>query len=374
MEHSIEGLVHRLKLSLLKIGKEASNIAVVVVADHPELVEEKPALLATRYLERLNSEAELNQLVTLFHNSNIACRVVFGFRDFIKEATEERLFPDCCIVRAVLDKTEGGGHKDGFGPARRSTGALICRLFGYQYLHADAYAAAIARHKHHQTMLLEHAGISVPRTWSYEADRGWTTGKPEPNKKVICKSTYEAWSIGVSEKTVGPFDTAMELEIDALSKQIGQPVCVQEFIDGPEIYCLVVGDMPVACLGLAEVSSSTGPKENGSYLVFDDHHRPGGLVYSAVSSDQEVQQSLQDQARKTFNLLSMSRFGRIDFRVGTNGRPYVIDIADNPGTSEASAFTFIMTNAGFCFEELPLILLAVGLGWHLSIGEGKSLE
>jgi D-alanine-D-alanine ligase len=280
----------------------------------------------------------------------------------MEKALVNDLFPQNSVIKVVIDRTEGGGHRDGFGPARRSTGALLCQQFGFHYAHSDAYSAAITRHKHHQAMILKTAQLPVPNTWSFDVRRGWSSGKPERGLKVICKSTFEAWSVGVSENTVGPFDEVMEDTIRILAEEIGQPVCVQEFIQGQEIYSLVLdSDVPMM-VGVAEAKSSNGPKRNGSYLAFNDHHRPGGIVYNRVDGlSQECLDKISRAATKTFLLLSMSVVGRIDFRVDSLGHPYIIDIADNPGTSLSSSLVYILSEVGFTIGEIPILLLGLSL-------------
>ncbi|SDT88001.1 hypothetical protein [Stappia sp. ES.058] len=346
--------------------EQAHSTAILIIADDTAAADRMSSLKSVRFQERMISDTELNFLAGTFQRCGIACQTVFGFERFMQLALEGKAFPARASTTVVLDKTEGGGHRDGFGPARRSMGALLARLFGYHYGHADAYSAAITRHKHHQSMLMRQAKIGVPDTWSYDSKHGWITGKPKPGKKVICKSTYEAWSIGVSESTVGPFDEAMERRIADLADDIGQPVCVQEFIEGREIYALVVDNGTPMMVGLAEASSSNGPKSNGSYLVFDDHYRPGGIVYSDCDDlPEKTRSAIADNALSTFALMAMSNVGRVDFRVTSAGKAYVIDIADNPGTSEASSLAHILKKRGIAFENTPLLLIGASLSQEL---------
>ncbi|OCJ65503.1 hypothetical protein A6U97_27670 [Agrobacterium tumefaciens] len=354
--------IDRFRALIGAVRAHAADIAVTIVADDAADADDKPALKQVHFLERLDAEMELNRVTRIFLDAGIACRVIFGFRKFMELALEESLFPAAALIKVVVDRTEGGGHRDGFGPARRSTGALLCRQFGFHYAHSDAYSAAITRHKHHQAIILRSSGLPVPNTWSFDSHRGWIAGEPAAGFKIICKSTFEAWSIGVSEETVGEYDGRMRGAIRDLAEEIGQPVCVQQYIEGREIYSLVVEDEAPSVVGLAEARSSAGPKSNGSYLAFDDHHRPGGIVYDHVA-DLAAATALEIEraAIGTFLLLSMSVVGRIDFRVDGTGRPFIIDIADNPGTSRASSLVFILSAAGFSLEEIPVLLLGLSL-------------
>ena len=349
-----EELIQRVKTS-------ASQISVVIVSDTAKDLEKRPALKATGFLERMISDARLSEIVSEYHRHSIAARIVLGFEEFIREAAAGTLFPSQSPIKAVLDMTEGGSHKDGFGYARRSTGALVCKLFGFTYLHANAYAAAIARHKHHQTMLMESAGIPVPKCWSFTPDRGWLTETPEDGQKVLCKSTYEGWSIGVSDNTVGPYNRKMLKAIKELAAEIGQPVCVQEFIEGPELYCLLLADKAIHSLGVAEVYASRGPKKDGDYLEFKDHCLTGGMLYRPPTVAAGVIDDVVKHSKHVNHVLEMSGLTRIDFRIKGDRTPVVIDIADNPGTSPASALAYILQQSDFPLADIDLLILGVGL-------------
>lgn len=169
MRFSEDIALERASELIQRVKTASSQISVAIVSDTVTDLEKRPALKATGFLERMISDARLSEIVSEYHRHGIAARVILGFEEFTREAAAGTLFPSQCHIKAVLDMTEGGSHKDGFGYAWRSTGVLVCKLFGFTYLHANAYAAAIARHKHHQTMLMESAGIPVPECWSFRA-------------------------------------------------------------------------------------------------------------------------------------------------------------------------------------------------------------
>lgn len=335
-------------------------MAVVVLADHPEDVDKLPALKNVGFEARLDTDRELERLRGCFARFGVACRVVRGIGAFLRAAREGALFPPEASLKLVFDKTEGGGHRDGFGPARRSIGPLLCKQFGYTYCHGDAYSAAITRHKYHQMLVLKDAGVPTPRTWMYDVGRGWLPRSPERGQRVICKSTFEGWSIGVTEETIGPFTEQMGRVIRSRSYDLGQPVCVQEFLPGREIYVLVLEADEVFVAGMAEARSSTGPKAAGEVLVFEDHCRPGGIVYSeALGLGEPVTRALHRAAIQTFKALGMRGYGRVDFRVTPSGRIGVFDIADNPGTSAASSLSYILSQRGMDVEEIPAFLVGL---------------
>ena len=53
--------------------------------------------------------------------------------------------------------------------------------------------------------------------------------------KVIAKSTYENWSVGVTDASIFHVDDSCDARVATIAEAIGQPVTVQQFISGTEV-------------------------------------------------------------------------------------------------------------------------------------------
>ena len=105
---------------------------------------------------------------------------------------------------------------------------------------SDAYSCAMTRHKHHSFLVLRSLGIDAPPVWHYRLGSGWLGTRPPEGVRVIAKSTYEAWSVGVTEESVFDVDASTELRLTKIAEAIGQPVTVQEFVAGREVCVFVL--------------------------------------------------------------------------------------------------------------------------------------
>ena len=173
------------------------------------------------------------------------------------------------------------------------------------------------------------------------------------------------WCQGCDD-TVGPYNDKMLKAIKELAVKIGQLVCVQEFIEGPEVYCLLLADKQIHSLGVAEVYASRGPKKDGEdylefKLEFKDHCLAGGMLYRPPTVADGVIEDVVKHSKHVNHVLEMSGLTRIDFRIKNDGTPAVIDIADNPGTSPASTLSYILQQSDFPMVDIDLLILGVGL-------------
>ena len=82
----------------------------------------------------------------------------------------------------------------------------------------------------------------------YRVERGWLGGRPPAGTKVIVKSTYEAWSVGVTDQSVFVVDEDCDYRVAAVAEAIGQAVTVQQFVSGPEV-CIPVLACPEQIVG-----------------------------------------------------------------------------------------------------------------------------
>ena len=268
---------------------------------------------------------------------------------------------------------QSGGYKDvprrhkfvysfainGTGPARRSFVPAYCSQERIPTVNSDAYTSAVGRHKFHANQLLNSLGVPVPRSWLYDAGKGWfRNDKPLTGAYVIGKATYEDGSIGLTPATVGAFDTKLEAAFADLSIALRQPVTVQDFIIGDEIQVPVIeldhhcAPAPVMML------DSNGKRFERGVVSYDDawsdHYRfaaPIGLTPKTIT---DATSTAVDIA----SALGHHGFARIDFRVGCDGRPLAIDIAAHPHLTRNSAYGWLFQEIGFSYDEMLLILIA----------------
>ena len=345
------------------VERIAHDTIVVVVADSVQLEDENPLLRKVRFAERTIKDNTLAEFVRSLNDRGIWTRVLRGPWEFVDRLTAGDLFPGDRPIQIVYDITEGGGNADGFGPARRATIPLLCRRHGLAHTNSNAYGAVISRHKYHQSLILNSLGIPAPESWCFHPAHGWVSGiKPPDGTKVICKPVYEAWALGVSERTVTYMDPRLEDLVVEMSEGFAQPICVQRFIDGREICVPLLEHDDWMLPGLLEATATSGPKPNGSYIAFEDSARPGGIKYRVVTDLPDVHASrLAALAIRVFEALDMAGYGRVDFRVTDDNQPYVIDIADNPGFDRFSAMAKALEPHGISSADVVPLLLGVNL-------------
>jgi D-alanine-D-alanine ligase len=67
---------------------------------------------------------------------------------------------------------------------------------------------------------------------------------------------------------------------------------------------------------------------------------------------QELKKKINELALKTYSAVECRDFGRVDFRVDSEGNPYVLEINPLPSLSTEDVFMLVAKNIGVSYEEM----------------------
>ena len=353
-DHSGKRRLQALEKALQKRGRD---LAVLLVYDRPSLVEERPGLARTFFAERCVPDSQLHEMSNAFRAIGAHVEIFDGDHRFLEALADGR---HGRIDRSLLVAYNGLGYSVGdgaFRPGRKSLIPLVADSYGFTCANSDAYACAFTLHKFHCFTLLYTLGVNAPMTWGYEPATGWINGLPPIGTKVIAKSNYESWAVGVTPTSVFTVDDLCTERVSTISEAIGQAVVVQEFISGLEVYVPVLSCPELVAAPPVESILKRGPHDHDAFVTIDDNLSEDSLSYRRFDSSDTVQERLCREAKQIFGLLQMEGLGRIDFRVDAKGQPWVIDVAISPGMEVGGSASKSL--AEFGFEHPSFIRLAV---------------
>lgn len=360
-----ESITRRLRAVERRFAEHAGDVAIFFVYDRPDRVNERPQLARTFFAERCVSDAQLDKMIETFRSSGAYVELFDGERPFIEALAEGRLQSISRPIKLAYDGTEGGVAAGGFQPGRKSLVPVISDSYQLVCANSNAYACALGRHKFHYLKLLRALGEQVPRTWHFRGDGDWAAGQqPEPGLRVIAKSTYESWSVGVTEDSVFTVDASCEERVGEISERIGQPVTVQEFISGREVCVPVLASPEAIATPPMQAFVARAPDDLDAVMTIDDTLADGGLTHRRLESDDRLDADLCGSACRAFRALELSAFGRLDFRVDMSGTPWLFDVAVSPGIGAGSSAYRSLQELGFDYPEFLRAVVGATLATH----------
>jgi D-alanine-D-alanine ligase len=230
-------------------------------------------------------------------------------------------------------------------------GAL--ELLGIPYTGPSVMASSIAMDKVMTKRVWTAEGLPVPRQVLLTDDKFdpaaldaacGTLGLP-----LIVKAPHEGSSIGVTKVT----QAAQMHSAVALAAKYDSAVLCEEFIDGDELTCAVLGEgktaqaLPVVRI----VPPEAGYDYQNKYFTNDVRYDcPSGLA-----EEPEVQRL----AVEAYRVLGCRGWSRVDFMLRrADRRPFLLEINTSPGMTSHSLVPIAARAAGMSYEQLCLRLIA----------------
>jgi len=139
----------------------------------------------------------------------------------------------------------------------------------------------------------------------------------------------------------------------------GMNFFVEQFIDGREFNISVLaGENGPTVLPPAEIIFKDYPEGKPNIVGYDAKWNMESFEYNNTprsfdfpTKDAQLIEELMDISARCWNLFDLKGYARVDFRVGIDGKPYVLEINANPCLSPDSGFYAAVQKAGLTFEE-----------------------
>ncbi|MEM9518763.1 MAG: hypothetical protein AAGA37_05540 [Actinomycetota bacterium] len=337
------------------------DIALSLVYARPSLVERRPAIARVAYAERCISDEQLSELIAAFRSIGSYVELFDGELPFLDALVSGRLSALGRRYNLVHNGIGWGITDGGFQPGRKSLIPALADSYGLVGTSSNAYTSSIALHRFHSFVLLRSLGVQAPEVWHYRPGRGWMGDRVPEGTKVIVKSTYEAWSVGVTEDSVFVVDSSCEARLDSIAASIGQPVTLQRFVTGREV-CVPILEVPdVLVMPPIEQVITKAPSDGNAVLTLADNLAAGAVAYVPFEPDEVLGAALANATRIAFEIMQSEFIGRMDFRIDVAGEPWLTDVAIEPGWGRSAAMFRSAEQLGLTYTDFLRVLMAGSL-------------
>ena len=223
---------------------------------------------------------------------------------------------------------------------------------GLPYTGAPAGAYFLANSKLFTKELLRAHGLPTPR-W-------WANGEDVPAaRRVIVKSVDEHASLGIDVGSVVAGARA-HAEVASRERRFGFRFFAEEFIDGREFNLALIEEHGgPRVLPIPEMTFDGLPADRPRIVDYDAKWASGTAVYELTRRRFGCEDEEPDLARRLTRLafacwrgFGLSGYARIDFRVGADGQPTIIDVNANPCLAPDAGFAMTAAEAGLTYPEM----------------------
>lgn len=222
--------------------------------------------------------------------------------------------------------------------------ALSKKLLQYHRIAAPDFAVAYRRRK-----------FRLPKRMTYP---------------VIVKSLTQEASIGISQASVVEDERRMLERIQFIHDSIHTEAIVEQYIEGRELYCAIVGNerlqvFPVWEMFFQKMSdrqhriATARVKWNSRY-----QDKAGIMTGMAEPLPQGLEERIPAICKRVYRSLQLSGYARIDMRADAQGRVWVIEANPNPQIANGEDFARSAESADVSYPTLIQRILTAGLRWE----------
>jgi D-alanine-D-alanine ligase len=330
-------------------------------------------------------------------------RIAFSHNLRLTDSEEEAEFDSAETVDAIAAGLRGGGHEvekievtgpashlasrlESFAPdlvfstaegrrgrAREAFYPALFEELNYPYTGSDAYALTVTLDKWLTKAVVREHGIDTPRARLIAArdiplleKQEGSLGVPVP---AIVKPNYEGSSKGIGDDSVARDWRSMRTLVEKMVKQYPAGVLCEEFIPGTDVtvpFIEGLGDEGV--MSPVEYVIDVGAKSKFNIYDYRLKNTEPGRVQVRCPADlpRDVLARLKSISKTIVRALSMRDVGRLDFRLGEDGRIYFLEVNALPSLEPGASIFAASKREGLSYEQtIAQVVKSAGVRWGL---------
>lgn len=230
---------------------------------------------------------------------------------------------------------------------------------------SDPKTLWLALNKDKTKTVLNLFGIQTPSFKMFATEKGALDVREPPrlsstqaqsndglNFPLIIKPNLEDGSLGIDSKSVVWDVKSLQKKVKATINEFRKPVIVEEYIDGREFNVSILGD-DVLAVGEVEFRLPQGKPRVVSYKAKWDKESDeykGTVPICPANLNIKTENRIKDIAMKAFRAIGCRDYARVDMRMDSLGKIYVIEVNPNPDISPESGFSKALKAAGLSYE------------------------
>ncbi len=217
------------------------------------------------------------------------------------------------------------------------------------YTGSGVLGSSLAMDKCRSKRIWQSHGLPTPAFVELNEHSDWQEVVEYLGLPLIIKPVREGSSYGASKvKESGEMESAWRQ-----AHEFDERVMAESWIVGGEYTAAVLGDEVLPMIRLET------PREFYDYeakYIADttQYHCPCGL-------DADIENELGKLAFEAFKVLDASGWGRVDFMLDAEDKPWLIEVNTIPGMTSHSLVPMSAKKAGMSFDDLTLRILAASL-------------
>ena len=244
----------------------------------------------------------------------------------------------------------------------------IYELLGIPYTGAPALALANCQNKILAKRLLSSNGLTIPPY--FIVNQKAIRYRHKLRYPLLVKPSLEDASVGIENESIVYNGKQLKERINYVLHYFAQPVLVEEFIEGRELNVAVLGDKRLRVLPISEIDFSKMPDHLHNIVSYQAKWDPLHESYHKTIPKcparlpKKIENKAKEMALKAFAVMDCRDYARIDMRLDSENKLYVLEVNPNPDLTDGAGFMRSAGAAGFSYAQAlkRIIMLAYARG------------
>lgn len=237
------------------------------------------------------------------------------------------------------------------GRNRESQVPAILEMAGIPFVGADALTLGLTLDKVMAKKIFIADKIPTPKF--FEVNSSEQLSNTNHYKfPLIVKPRFEGSSKGLSESSRVETREELREQVEYIVNTYKQPALIEEFISGQEFTVAIIGNDEPEIMPVVQIKIDGKLKLNDKFYTFARITSDRLEYVCPAKISAELKSILNELALKTYRAVECRDFGRVDFRVDQDGKPYVLEINPLPSLSTEDVFKLVAESIGITYEDI----------------------
>lgn len=232
-----------------------------------------------------------------------------------------------------------------WGQSRESQIPAMLDMLRIPYTGSGPLALAICLDKARAKEILRYHGIPTAkfkvvscRMQDANKDLKLETCNLQLSFPLIVKPLYEGSSKGIRNNSVVNDEDELKERVEWVIAEYRQPALIEEFLEGREFTVAMIGNdsdlkmLPIVEINYASLPAGVNPIYSyEAKWIWDTPDNPLEIFQCPADIGSKLKKDIEDICRNAFRILDIKDWCRIDIRLDSKERPYILELNPLPG-------------------------------------------
>jgi D-alanine-D-alanine ligase len=186
---------------------------------------------------------------------------------------------------------------------------------------------------------------------------------------LIVKCLNEEASRGISNASLVNSDSKLSERVEYINKTIGCDAIAEQFVEGREYFVGIYGNFRLTMLPIWELNFDRS--DNPEKMFYSEsakfnaaYRKRHGITTRPAKLDEATIKRVYEICKRTYRALNFNGYGRIDLRITSGGKIFVLEANPNPDLDHNDEFALSATHAGIKYPELIKRIIKLAQQWR----------